>query len=396
MAKTHILDIYMRYYAPDSEVKYTPKLEVGDFVVLLSLDPTACPPSLNIRGRRLKGVFQSGNISKQAFLSYCDTLVKGKYLQWLIDHRAEIVVDCDDAKLDNSERVTEALFWFDYNKPYLTEKQINQYTVAQLFELYEELQHTDLRLLHEIGKANAKDAELVYFDEDWALVIPKTFEASCYYGQFTKWCTTERKNPSLFYNYSKKGPLYILIERHGHHKYQLYFVEGEYDFRDEEDVSVYPWDIPMSEGAKNYLLKISGLRGYTTELINRILEWGAPPERVFDQVNEEHDGFCLVKIDMRYNFMDKKRYQLVGDTWYYFAMDYSDGKARVWNMRFSSNYLDTQNHLVFEEWRKGDDAWNYSEFPTKVFVDPVFGSNNSLDVRMEVDRNNIPDDNLPF
>ncbi len=362
MAKTHILEIYMRYYAPDSEVKHTPKLEVGEFVVLLSLDPTACPPSLSIRGRSLKSVFQYGNIPKQAFLSYCDALVKGKYLQWLIAHRAEIVVDCENEKLDNSERLTEALYWFDYNKSYLSDNQINHYNVVQLFALYEEHHHTDLRLLHEMEKANTKDAELVYMDDDWALVIPKTFEASCYYGQFTKWCTTERKDPSYFYRYSKKGPLYILIDRHSHHKYQLYFVPYEYDFRDEVDYSIYPWDIPMSDGVRNYLLEVSGSKGYTTELMNRKLAFGIPPEKIFDKVNEEHDGFRLVKIDMRYNYVDVKRNQLIGDTWYFFAKDYSGGKALVWIMRFSTNYLDTQNRLVNKEWQENNDAWRHPDY----------------------------------
>lgn len=361
MAKTHILEIYAQYYAPESEVAHTPKLNVLEFVVLLSLDPTATPFFVDIKGRELQKYILWNKVDDETFLKYCSLLHKGKYLQWIIAHRNEIVINhlSDD---DNSEMLTDALAWYDYNKPYLPEKQINKFNVEQLLRLFNDHKSEDLKLLHEIGKAETKGAEMVYMDDDWALVIPKTFAASCYYGQFTKWCTTERKDPSYFHKYSQKGPLYILIDRHSHHKYQLYFVKGEYDFRDEIDYSVYPWDIPMSDGVRNYLLRISGSRGYTTEQMNRMLAEEIAPEVIFDKVNDAHDGFRMVKIDMRYNYLNIKTNQLIGDTWYFFAKDYDNGEALVWIMRFSTNLLDTNNHLRFAKWLENDDAWEHPDY----------------------------------
>lgn len=361
MAKTHILDIYGQYYAPESEVAHTPKLNVLEFVVLLSLDPTATPFFVDIKGRELQKYILWNKVDDETFLKYCSLLHKGKYLQWIIAHRNEIVINhlSDD---DNSEMLTDALAWYDYNKPYLPEKQINKFNVEQLLRLFNDHKSEDLKLLHEIGKAETKGAEMVYMDDDWALVIPKTFAASCYYGQFTKWCTTERKDPSYFHKYSQKGPLYILIDRHSHHKYQLYFVKGEYDFRDEIDYSVYPWDIPMSEGVRHYLLDVSGSKGYTTRQMNQMLADGVAPEDIFDKVNEAHDGFRMVKIDMRYNYLNIKTNQLIGDTWYFFAKDYDNGEALVWIMRFSTNLLDTNNHLRFAKWLENDDAWEHPDY----------------------------------
>lgn len=366
MAKTNILDIYGQYYAPESEVAHTPKLGVLSFVVLLTLDPTACPYDIGMKGRELKRYLKRANVQSDEFvdefINYCSCLRKGKYLQWIIAHRKEISVDHISEESDNSDLLTEALTWYDYNKPYLVEKQINKLNVEELFLLYRENKGADLKLLHEMGKAKAKGAEMVYMDDDWALVVPNTFEASCYYGQFTKWCTTERKDPSYFYDYSEKGPLYILIDRHSHHKYQLYFVKGEYDFRDEIDYSVYPWDIPMSDGVRNYLLEASGSKGYTTEAMNRMLREGVAPEDIFDKVNAAHDGFRMVKIDMRYNYLNVSTNQLVGNTWYFFAKDYVEGKALVWIMRYSTNLLDVNNHLLSEKWMENNDAWEHPDY----------------------------------
>lgn len=82
------------------------------------------------------------------------------------------------------------------------------------------------------GKLN--DAEYHVHDENehWSLVTPHTAEAACTLGHGTKWCTTS----GAFEEYSKDGPLYIMIPKkpqHKNEKYQLHIESKQ--LMDEDD-----------------------------------------------------------------------------------------------------------------------------------------------------------------
>ena len=53
----------------------------------------------------------------------------------------------------------------------------------------------------------------LYEDERWLLVLPNTYEGSCYYGSSTKWCTAAKDNTTHFEDYSKRGNLYYIIDK---------------------------------------------------------------------------------------------------------------------------------------------------------------------------------------
>jgi len=65
-------------------------------------------------------------------------------------------------------------------------------------------------------KIKSKDAEVVFENDKWLVIIPRTFEASCKYGSGTKWCTTmaggehyrkyARREITLYYIISKTNP----------------------------------------------------------------------------------------------------------------------------------------------------------------------------------------------
>jgi hypothetical protein len=53
----------------------------------------------------------------------------------------------------------------------------------------------------------------LFENDDFLLVIPLTFEASCKYGAGTKWCTTSRDNDDMFKKHNRMGSLgYIVIK----------------------------------------------------------------------------------------------------------------------------------------------------------------------------------------
>ena len=84
------------------------------------------------------------------------------------------------------------------------------------------------------------DAELVYNDAEYKVVIPKTHKASCFFGKNTKWCTTSAESSHYHDMYSKDGPLYIVLHKPTNSRWQMH-PESE-QFMDEEDDQIIWWD----------------------------------------------------------------------------------------------------------------------------------------------------------
>jgi len=82
------------------------------------------------------------------------------------------------------------------------------------------------------------EAELVYNSTQVKVVIPKTEEASCYFGVNTRWCTAA-KNSNMFASYNKRGPLYIILIKAANKRYQFHFADGG-QFMDEQDKEINP------------------------------------------------------------------------------------------------------------------------------------------------------------
>ena len=71
-------------------------------------------------------------------------------------------------------------------------------------------------------KAKIYDDTIVLYDKnDYLVVIPKTEEASCFWGRNTEWCTASTKSINYFNHYNKNGPLLICITP-DNHKYQFH------------------------------------------------------------------------------------------------------------------------------------------------------------------------------
>ncbi len=62
------------------------------------------------------------------------------------------------------------------------------------------------------SKLRKKDAEIVYQDDRYLVVIPRTHEASCKYGTGTKWCTNS-EDPESYDSYVERGAtLYYILD----------------------------------------------------------------------------------------------------------------------------------------------------------------------------------------
>jgi hypothetical protein len=78
-------------------------------------------------------------------------------------------------------------------------------------------------------------AELIFDDAEYRVIVPKTSEASCYYGVNTRWCTASRDN-NMFDNYNRDGPLYIILHKPSNTRWQFHFESDQ--FMDERDASI--------------------------------------------------------------------------------------------------------------------------------------------------------------
>ena len=85
---------------------------------------------------------------------------------------------------------------------------------------------------------NTGQAELIYNDSQVKVIVPKTKEASCFFGINTKWCTAAKSSNNMFDEYNTDGPLYIVLFKKENKRYQFHFQTGQ--FMNEKDKSINP------------------------------------------------------------------------------------------------------------------------------------------------------------
>ena len=148
-------------------------------------------------------------------------------------------------RLEDLSRIKEALKVYHQYK--------NTKIFKELFPLFpqykdigkltaDELENIAEKLDHAAGMATTQDkgkAEEVYNDSQVRVIRPLDQQASCYYGQGTRWCTAATKGDNMFDLYSKEGPLFIIIPKNPEYKgekYQLAYESGQ--FMNEKDEPV--------------------------------------------------------------------------------------------------------------------------------------------------------------
>lgn len=210
----------------DIRLKYYPDIDEYVFFDIVHIDPT----------------YRSDRPGK-----------RGRYAAWLLSLYGK-----GNLKIEDADKAHSYLAAFDAHKRHIERNDISQYRT--LPELYGAVKPyieshgsalSDTDLSHSQIKRNG--AEKVYEDDEWVIVMLKTFDASRLYGSHTQWCTTSSK--CYFNSYISKGPLYININRKTGHKFQMHFISRTRRFSiccDERDAAVHPGDIGLSPGAADY------------------------------------------------------------------------------------------------------------------------------------------------
>ena len=194
--------------------KYYPNISQEDFDRVIAIDPTFS------REQDKLGTY-------------------GKWLLRLFTKKA----------LDDENKVRELLLDFDANKNNLKDKDIMKYTSVDELEnmlndddSYKELsRRQSLRQVQKkVHKTDAEqDAEKVFENSNWVVYVPKTYEASCKLGRGTNWCTATTENDKYYKQYTRKGKLYINIDKNDtSEKYQFHFETKSYMYSDDEPIDI--------------------------------------------------------------------------------------------------------------------------------------------------------------
>lgn len=128
--------------------------------------------------------------------------VTPKFLQW-----TGKVMDSINFE-DNFLKLTQALKKFEKISSNLPKTDINQY--QSLAELTGAIIDYESKSRREVKKVEG--GNVVYDDGRFFVVNPLNFDASCYYGKGTKWCTAAETD-THFKKYNEDGKLFYIIDR---------------------------------------------------------------------------------------------------------------------------------------------------------------------------------------
>ena len=192
--------------------KYYPNMSDEDFNRVIALDPTFKreKDKLGNYGKWLLSLFSKGQLQNEGHV---------KDLLNRFESEKNNLINKDIMKYKSLDEVDKML---DDPASYKTRS-----TRQELKQLQKQVHKTDL----------AKDAELLFEDDDWQIWVPKTYEASCKLGRNTQWCTATTEKDYYYNYYTEQGNLYININKHNpNDKYQFHFESSQ--FMDAADNSI--------------------------------------------------------------------------------------------------------------------------------------------------------------
>jgi hypothetical protein len=163
-----------------------------------------------------------------------------EYVQWLARTYARGGVHFEDV----ITQVNQDLANFDrLKKRRLIKPPYNDINRYSDFHLFAETvaQYEDQTTANDQLKQNRGKFKELYKDAQLRVIQPEDYEAACYYGKGSKWCTSGSSEVSanMFDRYNSEGPLYIIIPaqaKYAGEKYQFHFPSMQ--FMNEKDRSI--------------------------------------------------------------------------------------------------------------------------------------------------------------
>ena len=252
----------------------------------------------------------------------------GKYSKWLL-----VLYTSGNLKLEDLYKATEYLTTFHRYKAKLDRKDIGQY--KSLPDLYDAIEpyadNTQAASHKEEIRQIKQNAEKVYEDNEWLVIVPLTKEAAIEYGKGTQWCTAATTSNNMFKYYASEGKLYININKKTGRKYQFHFETRQ--FMDENDRHIdIEKDFKPTEGLYKFYFSNYGWRALYL---------------CYDSVYEGYpdDAPALVRKNGQSNYVNQNG-ELISETWYDSRSDvFNYGLAKVQLLQ-TYNYIDEKGNLL--------------------------------------------------
>ena len=258
-------------------------------------------------------------------------LFVGRYGVWIGNMCAN-----GNIKLGDIPELKSALITYDKNKSQLPNIKDCK-SLSELIEWVKDLSD-DFKPVRKQSDAK-ENLEKVYEDNEWVVYVPHSHTAARRGGEGTRWCTASEDD--FYYNmYSKQGPLYINVRKSDGAKFQFHFESDQ--FMDSDDEPIRLNKIGLSDGLAEFYTKIGYLFKYRTE---------------FDYVGKVNDGFAVVKLNGKWNFINIEG-QFLFTQWFDDTWDFRDGFAKV-KLNGKYNFINAEGRILSEQWF--DDAGGFSK-----------------------------------
>lgn len=262
-----------------------PKINDDDFDMLINLDPT------------YNGGNELGKYSKW-ILNLYNKVVKDKlaYEKWVeqtkMGNNFPPPMRKSDDKQEDFETIPNLLRQFDVLNNKLKTNIDDIKSISELYKVVNDAKDKGLSAdskvqkgLDLFKKSEQKGGEVVFKNNNWAILVPKTLESSVVFGEDTNWCTTA-PNGRMYYRYLEihGGQYFINLNLKSGELYQFHFESRQ--FMNSNDSKIKFQDIIKDESVikfyLNYLYNnIKDDKTINTALLTSILEIdNNPPEQV--------------------------------------------------------------------------------------------------------------------
>ena len=246
----------------------------------------------------------------------------GRYGVWIGNMYAN-----GSIKLGDIPELKTALVTYDKNKTQLPQIKDCK-SLLELIEWVKDLSD-DFKPVRKQSDAK-ENLEKAYEDDEWIVYVPHSHAAARRGGEGTRWCTASEND--YYYNmYSKQGPLYINIRKSDGAKFQFHFGTGQ--FMDANDKSVRLNEIGLSEGIVSFYTKID------TKFKFRLK---------FDWMDDFYDGFAAVKLNGKWNFINKEG-QFLSHEWFNSVWSFNERFAEVL-LNGKWNFINTNGQFLSQQW----------------------------------------------
>ena len=274
-----------------------PKINDDDFDMLINLDPT------------YNGGNELGKYTKW-ILNLYNKVIKDKlaYEKWVeqkkMGNNFPPPMRKSDDKQEDFESIPNLLRQFNVLNNKLKTNIDNIKSISELYKVVHDAKDKGLSVNSKVQKgldlfkkSEQKGGEVVFKNNNWVILVPKTLESSVVFGEDTNWCTTA-PNGRMYYRYLKiyGGQYFINLNLQTGDLYQFHFESKQ--FMNSDDSKIKFQDTIKDDSVKKFYLNylynnIKDNKKINATLLPIILEIDNNPPEQLQLMAVQKDGQAI-------------------------------------------------------------------------------------------------------